>query len=182
MDIKALDFGEYKGFELDCHYVTKAYRHIQIKEDKAVKMVIKRKRMKKETRGFTSVLYESHIRNGMAYGVFDRKKLVGVIEGSLETWHNVYRIWNLWVDPRYRKEGNGRTLMNYIENEAKSLGARALILEVQSCNDPAIKFYEKMGLHFVGLDLLAYSNEDLKQKEVRLEYGKRLQPNVNFST
>lgn len=174
MQVKALDYGEYKGFELDCHYVTKAYRRIQIKEDKAIKITIKRKRMKKIKKGFTSELYNAHIRNGMAYGVFDRKKLIGVIEGSLEAWHNVYRIWNLWVDSRYRKEGYGKALMKHIEDEAKALGARALILEVQSCNDIAIKFYEKMSMHFVGIDTLAYTNEDIKNKEVRLEYGKRL--------
>ena len=174
MDIRALDYGEYKGFELDCHYVTKAYREIKITDDKRIKIHIKRKRMKKETRGFTGVLYESHIRNGMACGVFERKKLIGVIEGSLETWHNVYRIWNMWVDPRYRREGYGNALMKHIYNEAESLGARAIILEVQSCNDQAIKFYEAMGLHFVGFDTLAYTNEDIKNKEVRLEYGKRL--------
>ena len=179
MDIKALNYGEYKGFEIDCHYVTKAYREIQIKEDKSIKITIKRKRMKKETRGFVSELFESHIRNGMVYGLFNRKKLVGIIEGSLETWHNVYRIWNFWVDPRYRREGCGTILMNHIEQEAKTLSARALILEVQSCNDIALKFYEKMGFHFIGIDTLAYTNEDIKRKEVRLEYGKRLETDVN---
>ncbi len=182
MDIRALDYGEFKGFELDCHYVTKYYRRIQIKEDRAIKLTIKRKRMKKATRGFTSELYESHIRNGMAYGVYKQKKLIGVIEGSLETWHNVYRIWNLWVDPRYRKEGYGKALMSYIEDEATNLGARALILEVQSCNDGAINFYEKMGMHFVGIDTLAYTNEDIAKKEVRIEYGKRLAPKVKIDT
>ncbi len=182
MKIMALDYGEYKGYELDCHYITKAYRHIQIKEDKAIKVVIKRKRMKKVKKGFTSALYESHIRNGMAYGVFERKRLIGVIEGSLETWHNVYRVWNLWVDPKYRKEGYGRMLMNYVEDEAIHLGARALILEVQSCNDQAIKFYEHLGLHFMGLDVLAYTNEDIEHKEVRLEYGKRLSKGLPTKT
>ena len=176
--IKALDYGEFKGFELDCHYVTKAYRDIQIKEDRAIKVVIKRKKMKKATRGYDAALYESHIKNGMAYGIFKGRNLIGVIEGSLETWNNVYRIWNFWVEQRYRREGYGTALFQYIEQEAIQLGARALVLEVQSCNDPAIKFYEKMGLHFIGLDTLAYTNEDIKRKEVRLEYGKRLLTNV----
>ncbi len=182
MDIKALNYGEYKGFELDCHYVTKAYRSVQIKEDKAIRIIIKRKRMKKETRGFSTELFASHIRNGMVYGLFDHHKLVGVVEGSLETWHNVYRIWNFWVDIRYRREGCGTVLMNHIEKEAQALRARALILEVQSCNDVAIKFYEKMGFHFVGIDTLAYSNEDINRKEVRLEFGKRLMTDVHDLT
>ena len=174
MQIKALDYGEYKGFELDCHYVTKFYRDIQIKEDRAIKVIIKRKRMKKITTGFNSQLYENYIKNGLAYGIFKGRNLIGVIEGSLETWHNVYRVWNFWVEQRYRREGYGTELFNHIEKEAIALGARALILEVQSCNDPAILFYEKMGMHFVGLDTMAYTNEDIKHKEVRLEYGKRL--------
>jgi ribosomal protein S18 acetylase RimI-like enzyme len=61
-----------------------------------------------------------------------------------------------------------------MESIAKTLNARAMVLEVQSCNDPAINFYEKHGLHFVGLNTIAYTNEDVQNKEVRLEYGKRL--------
>lgn len=174
MDIKTLDYGEYKGFELDCKYITKAYRNIQIKENKGIKITIKRKRMKKTTRGYVSALYESHIQNGLAYGVFNRRKLIGVVEGSLEVWHHVYRIWNIWVDPKYRKEGYGKALMNYAEKVAIKQGARAMMLEVQSCNDHAIRFYESLGFHLVGLNTLDYTNEDIKQKEVRLEYGKRL--------
>lgn len=181
MQIKVLDYGEYKGFELDCHYTTKAYRHIEIKEHRGIKIHIKRKRMRKINKGFTSVLFENHIKNGMVYGVFKGRNLIGVIEGSLETWHNVYRIWNVWVESRYRREGYGKALFEYAQNEAMTLGARAMILEVQSCNDPAISFYEKMGMHFVGFDTLAYTNEDIKNKEVRLEYGKRLLSQVDAS-
>lgn len=181
MQIKPLDYGEYKGFELDCHYVTKVYRNVQIKEDRAIKVIIKRKKMKKTQKGFLASLYESHIKNGMAYGLFKGRNLIGVIEGSLESWNNTYRIWNFWVEQRYRREGYGTELFTHIEKEASLLGARALILEVQSCNDPAIKFYEKMGLHFVGLDTIAYTNEDIRQKEVRLEYGKRLVTDVKMN-
>jgi len=54
---------------------------------------------------------------------------------------------------------------------AKNLSCRAVMLEVQSCNYPAIQFYLKQGFKFTGLDTLAYSNEDIEKKEVRLEMG-----------
>ena len=80
----------------------------------------------------------------------------------------------MFVSKRHRKEGIASILLEHILQLAKQKQARALILEVQSCNNPAIKFYEKHGLHFVGLNTLAYSNEDIQKNEVRLEYGMRL--------
>jgi ribosomal protein S18 acetylase RimI-like enzyme len=165
----------YKGYEIQVTYTTKAYRHIKIKKANGISLLIKRKKtFKKQQKSFTMNLFEDHIDKPRAFGIFERRKLIAVIEGSMEQWHNVYRIWNLYVSKRHRKEGFATALFEHIEHIAKSLNARAIILEVQSCNDPAICFYEKQGLHFVGLDTLAYTNEDIQRKEVRLEYGKRL--------
>lgn len=175
MKIVELQRESYKGYEIHVSYYTKAYHHIKIKKSKSINLIIKRKKVfKKLHKEFTINLFEDHIENSRAFGIFERKKLIAVVEGSIESWHNVYRIWNIYVSKRHRKEGFGSVLMDHIEHIAKSLDARALILEVQSCNDPAIQFYQKHGFYFVGLNTLAYSNEDVQRKEVRLEYGKRL--------
>ncbi|MCR3906835.1 MAG: GNAT family N-acetyltransferase, partial [Tenericutes bacterium] len=102
-------------------------------------------------------------------------KIVGIVEGAMESWSKRYRVWNFLVEKKYRKQGIGTELFQYIMQFAKSEGARAIILEVQSCNDPAIQFYMKQGLHFVGLDTISYTNNDVQNKEVRLEMARRLE-------
>lgn len=54
---------------------------------------------------------------------------------------------------------------------AKAKHARALVLETQSCNEPAIRFYFSCGFRFIGLDTTHYSNSDILNREVRLEMG-----------
>lgn len=175
MKIVELNRIEYKGFELDCHYQTKAYYDVVIKKKKDIKITIKRKKLlKKQDRGFVSTLFDAYIENPRVFGIFDKKKLIGVIEGSMESWNKRYRVWNFLVDKKYRNEGLGKALFDHMTELAIQEGARALILEVQSCNDTAIRFYMKRGLHFVGLNTMEYSNDDIENKEVRLEMGKRL--------
>lgn len=174
MKIVALDINEYKDFEIDCHYMTRFFYDVIIKKKKHIEITIKRKKMRKQEKGFTSYLYAPHIEKPNVFGIFDKKKLIAVIEGSLETWNNRYRIWNFWVDKKYRREGFGTYLFKHMIDYAVKCGARAVILEVQSCNDIAISFYLSQGFHFVGLNTMEYSNEDIQNKEVRLEMGRRL--------
>jgi ribosomal protein S18 acetylase RimI-like enzyme len=175
MKIVELNRSEYQNYEFDCKYTTKAYFDVSIKKKKDISISIKRKKYRrKQDKGFVAHLFEPFIEKPQSFAIFDRRKLVAVIEGSLETWNNRYRVWNLNVDKKYRKEGLGSMLFKHMEKVAKELGARVIILEVQSCNDPAINFYTKQGLHFVGLDTMAYTNQDIQNKEVRLEMGKRL--------
>ena len=46
------------------------------------------------------------------------------------------------------------------------------MLETQSCNDPAIRFYRKHGFALIGFDLTAYSETDVEKREVRLEFAR----------
>lgn len=175
MKIVELKKEQYKDFELDYQYTSNAYYDVSIKKKKTITIQIKRKKVfRKIEKKFTSKLFEDHISNGEVFAIFDGKKLVGCIEGSLEVWNNRYRIWNFLVDKKYRREGFGKILFDHMIKVAEEKKARALILEVQSCNDIAIKFYLKNGLHFVGLNTIEYTNNDIENKEVRLEMGKRL--------
>ncbi len=61
-------------------------------------------------------------------------------------------------------------LMDKVKQYAFENRFRRLILETQSCNYPAISFYLKYGFELCGFDLTCYSNNDLKNKEVRLEF------------
>ncbi|MFA5526869.1 MAG: GNAT family N-acetyltransferase [Acholeplasmataceae bacterium] len=173
--IVELSIDEYKDYPLVYEYMTKFYYDISIKLKKDIHVRLKRKKLgKKQNRSFTEPLFQNFIEKPEAFGIFDRKKLVAAIEGSIETWNNRYRIWNIAVDKKYQRQGYGKLLFSHIIEVAKSHQARALVLECQSCNDPAISFYLKQGMHFIGFDTLAYSNHDVQNKEVRLEMGMRL--------
>ncbi|AUD65274.1 hypothetical protein BK011_06080 [Tenericutes bacterium MZ-XQ] len=175
MKIIELDKDQYQTYTIEDKYVTKYLHIVKIKKSKGIHVYIKKKRIfRNKERTISMKLFEDYVENAQAFGIFERKKLIAVIEGALETWNNTYRILNLYVTRRHRKEGFGSALFEHMESIAKTLNARAMVLEVQSCNDPAINFYEKHGLHFVGLNTIAYTNEDVQNREVRLEYGKRL--------
>jgi ribosomal protein S18 acetylase RimI-like enzyme len=166
---------EYKDYKLEYEYVTKFYYHLSIKKKKDIKITIKRKKfLKKQEKKFTDFLFQNYVEDPQVFGIFEKKKLIGVIEGSLETWNNRYRIWNFLVDKKYRRDGYGKLLFQHIVEVAKELKARAIVLECQSCNAPAIQFYLDRGMHFIGFDTMSYTNKDIEQKEVRLEMGMRL--------
>jgi ribosomal protein S18 acetylase RimI-like enzyme len=84
------------------------------------------------------------------------------------------RIWEFLVAEAMRKQGIGTLLMNQAVKTAKERGARMLVLETQTNNETAIGFYLNFGFELVGFDLAAYSNEDPKKREVRLELGLKL--------
>jgi len=155
--------------------VTKFYYDVVIKKKKAIIISLKKKKLRKKVeKKFVDHLFQDYIVAPDVFGIFEKKKLIAVIECSLDSWNNRYRIYNFLVDPRYRKMGYGTALFKHVEEVATKKGARAIVLETQSCNDPAISFYMKQGLHFIGLDTMCYSNNDIEQKEVRIEFGKRL--------
>ncbi len=175
MDIVELDYNEYLEHEVEATYTTRAYQQIKIKKKKnAVVISVARKKMRKMNKSYQIKLFEDYIDEPIAYGLFDRKQLVGFIEGEFISWNQTFRIWEVYVNPKYRKKGWGSKLFKQMERHILETNARAITLEVQSCNDPAISFYEKMGMHFIGLNTLTYSNYDVQNKEVKLEYGKRM--------
>jgi hypothetical protein len=173
--IVELSKNEYQDYPLEYSYVTKYYYHVSVKQRRDIRVIIKRKRLfKKQEKTFKDFLFQSYVEQPQVFGIFDKKKLIAVIEGSIETWNNRYRIWNFLVDKKYRRDGLGKQLFDHIILVAKEMKARALVLECQSCNDPAISFYLARGMHFVGLDTISYTNHDIENKEVRIELGMRL--------
>jgi ribosomal protein S18 acetylase RimI-like enzyme len=173
--IETLDIDEFDHYQIDVEYITKAYQDVKIKKKKnSIIIELKRKRMKRAIKKYQIKLFEDYIEQPIAYGIYDKKHLIACIEGEYVDWNNTFRIWEIYVHPKYRKKGIGAKLFKHMERHVLDINARAITLEVQSCNDPAISFYEKMGMHFIGINTLGYSNYDVQNKEVKLEYGKRM--------
>jgi len=49
----------------------------------------------------------------------------------------------------------------------KAEGQQSLVLETQSCNDPAIRFNQSCGYELIGLDTSRYQNDNIQRVEVR---------------
>lgn len=126
-------------------------------------------------KSFDDVLLGEWLENLVAFGVFENGKMFGYVEGSPESWNNRFRISNIGVfDESRRNSVLGTMLMDTIIGVAKSLDARMVVLETQSCNEKAISFYKKNGFEIIGFDLYAYSNIDAERHEVRVEMGMKL--------
>jgi streptothricin acetyltransferase len=93
-------------------------------------------------------------------------RLVGILEVEAEIWRNTALVWALFVDKQWRGQGVGAKLLREAEKWAKRKRFRAIVLETQTNNVPAIRFYEKHGYAISGFDRYFYSNQDIEKKEV----------------
>ena len=173
MEIKKLNKNEYAGQKFTLRYTTKGYYDIQRND---IGFCFEYRSFEKPLEmTFEDHFFNEWLEDPIAYGAFENGKLVGYVEGTLETWNNRYRISNICVfEDTMRHSGIGTALMDTILKEAKDSGARMVVLETQSCNENAIAFYRKNGFDMIGFDLYAYTNTDPERHEIRIEMGKML--------
>ena len=128
---------------------------------------------KVEERSFKDTLFGEWLEAPVVYGAFQDGELLGIAEGSPESWNHRWRISNLCIfQEKHRRCGVATALMEKMLEEVAPM--RMAVLETQTCNERAIAFYRKCGFQVIGFDLYAYSNHDPEAHEVRLEMGKKL--------
>ena len=121
---------------------------------------------------FADALYQPYWENAEAYGVVGESgELKACIEVCPEEWSNRLIVTELWVSEELRGRGIGKRLMDTAKKIAALQGRRAVILETQSCNAPAIGFYLHEGFRLIGFDSCCYANDDVDRREVRLDLG-----------
>ncbi|QIK70219.1 GNAT family N-acetyltransferase [Erysipelothrix sp. HDW6C] len=170
MKIVPLLRNEYDGKPLEFRYTTSHYYDIESAEDALFDMRIVRKPFEvSQAKSFNAELFPDYIENPQVFVIRDKDLIVAYLEIGSESWHNRLRISALLVDEKYRGRGYAGALLEYAKQHALQEGYREVVLETQSCNDPAIKAYLKHGFKIKGLDLTHYSNEDIAAKEVRIE-------------
>lgn len=173
MIIKRLNKNDYAGKEFKVCYQTNGYYDIV-----PDKLGFKIQYVPFETcvsRSFTDEFFGEWLDNPTAYGAFEDEKLIGFVEGAIEQWNNRFRISNICIfEQTTRNSGIGTALMQTILAEAIKTNARMVVLETQSCNENAIRFYKKMGFDIIGFDLYSYSNKDPQKHEIRIEIGMKL--------
>ncbi|WP_414859274.1 GNAT family N-acetyltransferase [Paenibacillus haidiansis] len=91
-----------------------------------------------------------------------------------QKWNNTIFIWELLVLSQYRGRHIGTALINKITEHANRDGYRAIRLETQNTNVPAISFYLKCGFTIDGVELSLYSNTDVENGEVAVFMLKKI--------
>ena len=172
MKIVQLHENEYKNKHFIAKYKTNGYYDFIIKDMTFSLQYVPFDQIKEIQ--FEDSLFNDWLENPVVFGAFEEDSLLGFVEGSYESWNNRYRISNIFVYDAYRGKGIGSKLMDHIISFAQKSSARMVVLETQSCNEQAIAFYKKHGFEIIGFYLYSYSNEDLKNHEVRIEMGKKL--------
>ncbi|MHA1979249.1 MAG: GNAT family N-acetyltransferase, partial [Candidatus Hodarchaeales archaeon] len=120
-------------------------------------------------------LFESY-KKGAEYYILENTENteIGIVAFVHLTHSNRTRIFDIMIQTEYQRKGYGTLLMEFVEDKAKNLNSRALVLECQNTNYEAINFYLKNGFNLIGFDLDAYTQEQGGGIEVRFEMGKNL--------
>jgi ribosomal protein S18 acetylase RimI-like enzyme len=95
-------------------------------------------------------------------------RLIGMLDVGREAWRDAGFVWNIAVDRAYRGQGLGRRLMERVVEWGRRRGLRAIILETQTNNWDACRFYQRFGFQLTGIDDHFYTNQDVANKEVAL--------------
>lgn len=98
------------------------------------------------------------IAQGHSFGAFDNNKLIGWIICDFREWNNSLFIENMLISEKYRGQNIGRLLIKNVNREARELQCRIVELETQNTNYPAIRFYQKAGFLFTGINTKLYNN------------------------
>lgn len=83
---------------------------------------------------------------GIGFLAMDLASPCGLAGGLLDENHpSQVQLVSMWTAPTHRRQGVGRMLVNEVLSWARSRGAETLTLMVTSGNEPAIRFYERLG-------------------------------------
>ncbi|MGC5771636.1 GNAT family N-acetyltransferase [Paenibacillus pabuli] len=118
--------------------------------------------------------YEEIIKMGFSYGLYISGSLIALALVEPQHWNNTMMIWHFQVNEKYIRKGYGRLLINKVNEIAKENGFRAITLETQNTNVPAIHFYMQCGYQIEGIDVSLYTNNDSHNEEIALYMRKKI--------
>lgn len=97
----------------------------------------------------------------------------GDIAGQIvlrENWNNCAYIEYMAVDGKFRRMGVGRALIDRAKQWSRQRELPGIMLETQSNNVQACRFYESCGFKIGGFDNLLYRGQDPATGEVAIYY------------
>ena len=105
--------------------------------------------------------YAALAEGAFALGAYDGETWVGVAVAERRDWNRSLWLHEFHVAAGHRGQGIGRRLMAALAERAAAAGLRAITLETQNSNVPAIRFYRAVGYTIEGIDVGHYTNDDL---------------------
>ncbi|VEP13708.1 conserved hypothetical protein [Hyella patelloides LEGE 07179] len=99
-------------------------------------------------------------KNNFILGCYKDKDLIGIVafhqESRMKLRHKAY-IRSMYVQPKYRKKGIGKLLLNELIERAKAIKEiEILLLDVVTNNLPAKQLYLSFGFQIYGIEKMAY--------------------------
>lgn len=173
MELCRLDIADYKEKALQVRYVTSyIYEAISKQGDDCFGVMFERTKLTEPLAcGFDDVWGSEWLENPELFAVREAGQVIALMEICMESWTQRLRISNIYVTPTYRGRGCATLLLQHVKELAKERRIRCIVLETQSCNDPAIQCYLRNGFVFLGCDLSFKSNQDIENHAVRIEMG-----------
>jgi ribosomal protein S18 acetylase RimI-like enzyme len=95
----------------------------------------------------------------------------GRIAGQIlvhENWNRFAIIWDIAVDPPFRRRGIGRQLIAEADAWARGRGLTGIMLETQNINVAACRLYERCGFVLGGFDACLYRGVMPGTREIAL--------------
>lgn len=102
----------------------------------------------------------------------DDGRLLGMADATHEEWNNTVGLHALFIDVGARGQGIGRRLFDLVTRYGRECGAQAVLVETQTNNVPAVRFYLRMGCRIAGIHDALY-DRSLNETAVYLEYPLR---------
>jgi len=85
----------------------------------------------------------------------------GYLNMTVQAWHRTGWINHVAVSKKHRRQGTGTALVRAAFRWAREQGLRAIMVEAQTKNHPAISFFRKHGFVFCGFNDHYYLNRDI---------------------
>tara|TARA_B100000035_G_scaffold297200_1_gene289748 strand:- start:3077 stop:3538 length:462 start_codon:yes stop_codon:yes gene_type:complete len=95
------------------------------------------------------ILRDCILYNYDSYSVFFGDRIIGYIIAKIS--YPETHILNLTVDSKFRNNGVGTTLIQFIINDARIRNSKDIILEVRTSNISAQSLYKKLSFKMIGL-------------------------------
>ena len=91
----------------------------------------------------------------------DEPIMLGYLTMRPEPVHQIAFVQDLVVGQQFRQGGVGSKLLNVARSWAQEHGAKALMVETQTVNYPAIEFLQNRGLQFCGFNDQYFRSHDI---------------------
>ena len=120
--------------------------------------------------------YGPEVHDAQAYmGKPDHAAWLAYVDGQLagqilvhKNWNSLAIIWDIAVDPRFRRLGAGRRLIEQAVAWARERGLPGVMLETQNINVAACRLYESCGFVLGGFDACLYRGVMPGTREIAL--------------